>query len=93
MKPEREGESGDYWVTLTDVLPSFILMKPSSDQFSVPLTSVPLVSLLSDIKGPPAHRFSCGQSPYTDNGSWERKFCILTDSQLILLNRDDEVRV
>ncbi|XP_040911612.1 ras GTPase-activating protein nGAP isoform X4 [Toxotes jaculatrix] len=44
----------------------------------------------SDVKGPPAHRFSCGQSPYTDSGAWERKFCILTDSQLILLNRDDE---
>uniref|UniRef100_A0A8D0AR64 RAS protein activator like 2 n=1 Tax=Sander lucioperca TaxID=283035 RepID=A0A8D0AR64_SANLU len=44
-----------------------------------------------DVKGPPAHRFSCGQSPYTDSRAWERKFCILTDSQLILLNRDDEV--
>ncbi|XP_040001548.1 ras GTPase-activating protein nGAP isoform X3 [Xiphias gladius] len=44
-----------------------------------------------DVKGPPAHRFSCGQSPYTDSGAWERKFCILTDSQLILLNKDDEV--
>ncbi|XP_069367456.1 ras GTPase-activating protein nGAP isoform X3 [Paralichthys olivaceus] len=44
----------------------------------------------SDIKGPPAHRFSCGQSPYTDSGAWERKFCILTDSQLLLLNKDDE---
>uniref|UniRef100_A0A8C5HYV5 Ras GTPase-activating protein nGAP n=1 Tax=Gouania willdenowi TaxID=441366 RepID=A0A8C5HYV5_GOUWI len=43
-----------------------------------------------DVKGPPAHRFSCGQSPYTNSSSWERKFCILTDSQLILLNKDDE---
>uniref|UniRef100_A0A3Q1B6T3 RAS protein activator like 2 n=1 Tax=Amphiprion ocellaris TaxID=80972 RepID=A0A3Q1B6T3_AMPOC len=43
-----------------------------------------------DVKGPPAHRFSCGQSPYTDSSAWERKFCILTDSQLILLNKDDE---
>lgn len=43
-----------------------------------------------DIKGPPAHRFSCGQSPYTDSGAWERKLCILTDSQLILLNKDEE---
>ncbi|GLD51455.1 ras GTPase-activating protein nGAP isoform X1 [Lates japonicus] len=43
-----------------------------------------------NVKGPPAHRFSCGQSPYTDSGAWERKFCILTDSQLILLNKDDE---
>uniref|UniRef100_A0A3Q3SNA8 RAS protein activator like 2 n=1 Tax=Mastacembelus armatus TaxID=205130 RepID=A0A3Q3SNA8_9TELE len=44
----------------------------------------------SDVKGPPAHRFSCGQSPYTDSSAWERKFCILTDSQLILLNKDEE---
>lgn len=43
-----------------------------------------------DVKGPPAHRFSCGQSPHTDGSAWERKFCILTDSQLILLNRNDE---
>ncbi|KAM7399993.1 hypothetical protein PAMA_004605 [Pampus argenteus] len=43
-----------------------------------------------DVKGPPAHRFSCGQSPYTDSGAWDRKFCILTDSQLILLHKDDE---
>ncbi|XP_063742355.1 ras GTPase-activating protein nGAP isoform X3 [Eleginops maclovinus] len=47
----------------------------------------------SDVKGPPAHRFSCGQSPYSDTVSWERKFCILTDSQLILLHRDDEAGV
>ncbi|XP_068197788.1 ras GTPase-activating protein nGAP isoform X3 [Antennarius striatus] len=44
----------------------------------------------SDVKGPPAHRFSCGQSPYADGGVWERKMCILTDSQLILLNKEDE---
>ncbi|MEQ2267401.1 hypothetical protein XENORESO_005395 [Xenotaenia resolanae] len=50
-----------------------------------------LCSVSSDVKGPPAHRFSCGQSPYTDGAAWERKFCILTDSQLILLNKDEEV--
>lgn len=43
-----------------------------------------------DVKGPPAHRFSCGQSPYADGAAWDRKFCILTDNQLILLNRDEE---
>ncbi|XP_029929695.1 ras GTPase-activating protein nGAP isoform X3 [Myripristis murdjan] len=43
-----------------------------------------------DVKGPPSHRFSCGQSPQTDSSMWDRRFCILTDSQLILLNRDDE---
>ncbi|XP_013882891.1 ras GTPase-activating protein nGAP [Austrofundulus limnaeus] len=43
-----------------------------------------------DVRGPPAHRFSCGQSPYSDCCSWERRFCILTDSQLILLNKNHE---
>ncbi|XP_069497260.1 ras GTPase-activating protein nGAP isoform X2 [Ambystoma mexicanum] len=44
-----------------------------------------------DVKGPPTHRLSCGQSPYTDTTTWERKYCILTDSQLVLLNREDEM--
>ncbi|NXM04829.1 NGAP protein, partial [Tyrannus savana] len=44
-----------------------------------------------DVKGPPTHRLSCGQSPYTDMTTWERKYCILTDSQLVLLNREKEV--
>ncbi|KFP89043.1 Ras GTPase-activating protein nGAP, partial [Acanthisitta chloris] len=44
-----------------------------------------------DVKGPPTHRLSCGQSPYTEMTTWERKFCILTDSQLVLLNREKEV--
>uniref|UniRef100_A0A671PVV8 Ras GTPase-activating protein nGAP-like n=1 Tax=Sinocyclocheilus anshuiensis TaxID=1608454 RepID=A0A671PVV8_9TELE len=45
-----------------------------------------------DVKGPPSHRFSCGQSPFTEPCAWERKYCILTDSQLILLNKEEEVR-
>lgn len=45
-----------------------------------------------DVKGPPTHRLSCGQSPYTETTSWERKYCILTDSQLVLLNKEKEVR-
>ncbi|TNN22608.1 hypothetical protein EYF80_067278 [Liparis tanakae] len=46
------------------------------------------MSLSSDVRGPPAHRFSCGQSPC--GGVWNRKLCLLTDSQLILLQRDHE---
>lgn len=46
----------------------------------------------TDVKGPPAHHFSCGQSPYTKVAAWERRLCVLTDSQLILLPKDDEVR-
>ncbi|KAM4774226.1 ras GTPase-activating protein nGAP-like [Cyanocitta cristata] len=44
-----------------------------------------------DVKGPPTHRLSCGQSPSTEMTTWERKYCILTDSQLVLLNREKEV--
>ncbi|XP_058490808.1 ras GTPase-activating protein nGAP isoform X2 [Solea solea] len=43
-----------------------------------------------EVKGPPSHRFSCGQSPNTDNRVWERKFCVLTDTQLVLINKDEE---
>ncbi|XP_062336611.1 ras GTPase-activating protein nGAP isoform X2 [Osmerus eperlanus] len=48
-------------------------------------------SPVSDVKGPPSHRFSCGQSPYSATSMWERKYCILTDSQLILLNKEEEL--
>ncbi|KAM8805707.1 ras GTPase-activating protein nGAP isoform 2-T2 [Eudromia elegans] len=46
-----------------------------------------------DVKGPPTHRLSCGQSPYAETTTWERKYCVLTDSQLVLLNREKEVPV
>uniref|UniRef100_UPI00398F19A3 ras GTPase-activating protein nGAP isoform X1 n=1 Tax=Pristiophorus japonicus TaxID=55135 RepID=UPI00398F19A3 len=45
-----------------------------------------------DVKGPPTHRLSCGQSPYTET-AWDQKYCMLTDSQMILLNREEEVNV
>uniref|UniRef100_A0A672NL32 RAS protein activator like 2 n=1 Tax=Sinocyclocheilus grahami TaxID=75366 RepID=A0A672NL32_SINGR len=45
----------------------------------------------TDVKGPPSHHFSCGQSPFTEPCAWERKYCILTDSQLILLNKEEEM--
>ncbi|XP_039590355.1 ras GTPase-activating protein nGAP isoform X2 [Polypterus senegalus] len=50
-------------------------------------------SKTEDVKGPPTHRMSCGQSPYTETTTWERKYCILTDSQLILLNKEEEMPV
>ncbi|XP_061097186.1 ras GTPase-activating protein nGAP isoform X4 [Conger conger] len=46
-----------------------------------------------DVKGPSTHCLSCGQSPYVDHSMWSRKYCILTDSQLILLNKEEEVPV
>uniref|UniRef100_A0A4W5L9L5 RAS protein activator like 2 n=1 Tax=Hucho hucho TaxID=62062 RepID=A0A4W5L9L5_9TELE len=45
----------------------------------------------NNVKGPPTHRFSCGQSPYSETSMWERKYCILTDKQLILLNKEEEM--
>ncbi|XP_067893968.1 ras GTPase-activating protein nGAP isoform X3 [Heterodontus francisci] len=49
-------------------------------------------SVQEDVKGPPTHRLSCGQSPYTET-SWDQKYCMLTDSQMILLNREEEMNV
>ncbi|KAM9789485.1 ras GTPase-activating protein nGAP [Neosynchiropus ocellatus] len=46
---------------------------------------------LYDVKGSPPHRLSCGQSPESTSAVWDRKFCILTDSQLLLIHRDDQI--
>lgn len=48
--------------------------------------------LFLDVKGPPTHRLSCGQSPDSETVIWETKYSILTDSQLVLLNKEKEVR-
>ncbi|KAJ7331904.1 hypothetical protein JRQ81_014084 [Phrynocephalus forsythii] len=47
----------------------------------------------ADVKGPPTHRLSCGQSPDSETVVWETKYSILTDSQLVLLNREKEMSV
>ncbi|XP_048457979.1 ras GTPase-activating protein nGAP [Rhincodon typus] len=49
-------------------------------------------SVQEDVKGPPTHRLSCGQSPYTET-AWDQKYCMLTDNQMILLNKEEEVSV
>ncbi|XP_063154549.1 ras GTPase-activating protein nGAP [Candoia aspera] len=46
-----------------------------------------------DVKGPATHRLSCGQSPDSETIIWETKYCILTNSQLVLLNKEKEVAV
>ncbi|XP_053105684.1 ras GTPase-activating protein nGAP isoform X4 [Hemicordylus capensis] len=46
-----------------------------------------------DVKGPPTHRLSCGQSPDSETIIWETKYSILTDSQLVLLNKEKEMAV
>ncbi|XP_061653343.1 ras GTPase-activating protein nGAP isoform X3 [Phyllopteryx taeniolatus] len=40
------------------------------------------------VNGPAAHRLSCGQSPFLC--VWEKKLCVLTDSQLLLLGKDEQ---
>ncbi|XP_043555922.1 ras GTPase-activating protein nGAP isoform X5 [Chiloscyllium plagiosum] len=49
-------------------------------------------AIYKDVKGPPTHRLSCGQSPYTET-TWDQKYCMLTDNQMILLNKEEEVNV
>ncbi|XP_075278691.1 ras GTPase-activating protein nGAP isoform X4 [Opisthocomus hoazin] len=67
--------------------------EPDSESVDEGKTEDSQISLSTDVKGPPTHRLSCGQSPYTETTTWERKYCILTDSQLVLLNREKEVPV
>ncbi|XP_063262628.1 ras GTPase-activating protein nGAP isoform X7 [Prinia subflava] len=64
---------------------------PVSESIAEGRTEDHQIGLSTDVKGPPTHRLSCGQSPYTEMTTWERKYCILTDSQLVLLNREKEV--
>ncbi|XP_038000917.1 ras GTPase-activating protein nGAP isoform X3 [Motacilla alba alba] len=65
--------------------------EPLSESIAEGKTEDNEIVLSTDVKGPPTHRLSCGQSPYTEMTTWERKYCILTDSQLVLLNREKEV--
>uniref|UniRef100_A0A8C6Y607 RAS protein activator like 2 n=1 Tax=Naja naja TaxID=35670 RepID=A0A8C6Y607_NAJNA len=51
------------------------------------------MDLAADVKGPATHRLSCGQSPDSETIIWETKYCILTNSQLVLLNKEKEVAV
>ncbi|XP_054689219.1 ras GTPase-activating protein nGAP isoform X4 [Grus americana] len=67
--------------------------EPSSESVNEGKTDDNQIDLSTDVKGPPTHRLSCGQSPYTETTTWERKYCILTDSQLVLLNREKEVPI
>ncbi|XP_051893406.1 uncharacterized protein si:dkeyp-72a4.1 [Pristis pectinata] len=41
-----------------------------------------------DIRGPPTHRISCGRSHY-ERAIWNTKFCIVTDGQLLLLDKEE----
>ncbi|XP_072570607.1 disabled homolog 2-interacting protein-like isoform X2 [Paramormyrops kingsleyae] len=41
---------------------------------------------LTDVTAPPAHWISCGL-PFAEQVTWNPKFCIVTDSQLLLLDK------
>eukprot|EP00062_Callorhinchus_milii_P017099 gi/632969421/ref/XP_007901078.1/ PREDICTED: ras/Rap GTPase-activating protein SynGAP-like [Callorhinchus milii] len=40
-----------------------------------------------DVRGPPTHRISCGKSHY-ERAIWNPKFCVVTESQLLLLDKE-----
>ncbi|XP_072344643.1 disabled homolog 2-interacting protein-like isoform X3 [Scyliorhinus torazame] len=41
-----------------------------------------------DVRGPPTHRISCGKSHY-ERAVWNTKFCVVTDGQLLLLDKEE----
>lgn len=43
-------------------------------------------SVFADVTAPPAHWISCGL-PFAEQATWNPKFCIVTDSQLLLLDK------
>uniref|UniRef100_UPI001EAEB671 ras/Rap GTPase-activating protein SynGAP n=1 Tax=Oncorhynchus gorbuscha TaxID=8017 RepID=UPI001EAEB671 len=43
---------------------------------------------LSDMWGPPAHWMSSGH-PYDERTVWNPKFCVVTDSQMLLLDKEE----
>eukprot|EP00063_Salmo_salar_P008778 XP_013983613.1 PREDICTED: disabled homolog 2-interacting protein-like isoform X3 [Salmo salar] len=45
---------------------------------------------LSDIWGPPAHWMSSGH-PYDERTVWNPKFCVVTDSQMLLLDKEEQI--
>ncbi|XP_070602789.1 ras GTPase-activating protein nGAP isoform X4 [Erythrolamprus reginae] len=51
------------------------------------------MDLVADVKGPATHRLSCGQSPDSETIIWETKYCILTNNQIVLLNKEKEVAI
>ncbi|MGH0149756.1 UNVERIFIED_CONTAM: hypothetical protein FKN15_019514 [Acipenser sinensis] len=44
--------------------------------------------LTQDMTGPPTHWMSCGH-PFSEPTVWNPKFCIVTDGQLLLLDKEE----
>ncbi|XP_045558410.1 ras/Rap GTPase-activating protein SynGAP [Salmo salar] len=44
---------------------------------------------LSDVWGPPAYWMSCGH-PYDERTVWNPKFCVVTDCQMLLLDKEEK---
>ncbi|XP_060697202.1 ras/Rap GTPase-activating protein SynGAP [Hemiscyllium ocellatum] len=43
---------------------------------------------VSDVRGPLTHRISCGKSHH-GHAIWNTKFCVVTDGQLLLLDKEE----
>ncbi|KAG5272353.1 hypothetical protein AALO_G00164560 [Alosa alosa] len=43
---------------------------------------------LADMAGPPGHWISCGH-PCADRAVWNPRYCVLTDSQMLLLDKEE----
>uniref|UniRef100_A0A8C1Y2Q1 DAB2 interacting protein b n=1 Tax=Cyprinus carpio TaxID=7962 RepID=A0A8C1Y2Q1_CYPCA len=47
-----------------------------------------LLFVLSDMRGPPGHWMSCGH-PCAEHAVWNPKFCVVTDYQMLLLDKEE----
>ncbi|XP_052381994.1 ras/Rap GTPase-activating protein SynGAP [Oncorhynchus keta] len=44
---------------------------------------------VSDVRGPPAYWMPCGH-PYDERTVWNPKFCVVTDCQMLLLDKEEK---
>ncbi|XP_077188597.1 ras GTPase-activating protein nGAP isoform X5 [Paroedura picta] len=95
--PQPEGDQENYFIRgfFSTLSGSFNKVLNRKGEQSASVTNEEMENkqtyLPADVKGPPTHRLSCGQSPDSETVIWETKYSILTDSQLVLLNKEKEV--
>ncbi|XP_062990334.1 ras GTPase-activating protein nGAP isoform X5 [Elgaria multicarinata webbii] len=98
LQPEG-GEQDNYFIRgfFSTISSSFSKVLNRKGEQSATMTNEGVendeMDLTADVKGPPTHRLSCGQSPDSETIIWETKYSILTDSQLVLLNKEKEMAV